>query len=101
MANYKYEREIMETNKEHIHTKGKDKTRQLCNLDKNKNSISTIAPVIMRREKYIHTFILSKINILIIRKNQYKILLRKTVLVPNTTTSLKTTLAAAARVPEG
>jgi hypothetical protein len=43
------------------------------------------APAIMRREKMCtHTYIMRTINILILRKNHYKIWLREIFLVPNT-----------------
>jgi hypothetical protein len=52
----------------------------------------------MQQGKKKHKFILSIINISIRRKIHYKALLRKTVLVPNTSVSLQTTLAAEAHL---
>jgi hypothetical protein len=77
-----------------MHTNSKTKQGNLYHLGSNKNSASAITPTIMQWEIYMYPFLLNTINILIIKKYCYKVQLGEAIVVPNTSASLQTRLAA-------
>jgi hypothetical protein len=72
--------------------KSKIYTLTMITIGNNNNSIKFL---------YIHTYMLNMISVLLRCKDHYEILLRRTVLAPNTSKFLQTTLAADAHLAEG